>query len=160
MDQEGRIYVAGHRGLVGSAICRRLEKQGHRNLIIRTHSELDLTRQEAVEAFFQKERPAPTTDWALTLVGGLYVGWMGGHLVALRQVTDGFKWLMLVLLVTWMADTGAYLVGSLWGKHKLSLRLSPGKTWEGTIGGWTTGVGTGALLAWLFGLHQQKPYHG
>jgi GDP-L-fucose synthase len=57
MNKEARIYVAGHGGLVGGAIVRRLEKAGYENLILRTHNEMDLTRQAAVEAFFEKERP-------------------------------------------------------------------------------------------------------
>jgi GDP-L-fucose synthase len=52
-----RIFVAGHRGLVGSAILRRLRSDGHADLIIRTRSELDLTSQQAVREFFQQERP-------------------------------------------------------------------------------------------------------
>jgi GDP-L-fucose synthase len=57
MDKKDRIYVAGHRGLVGSAILRRLEASGYDNLVIRTSSELDLTRQAEVEAFFEAEKP-------------------------------------------------------------------------------------------------------
>ncbi len=57
MDKGARIYVAGHRGLVGSAILRRLQAEGYRNIITRTRQELDLTRQEAVERFFREERP-------------------------------------------------------------------------------------------------------
>ncbi|MBW1722355.1 MAG: GDP-L-fucose synthase [Deltaproteobacteria bacterium] len=57
MDREAKIYIAGHRGLVGSAIRRKLESRGYGNLVLRTHEELDLTRQEAVEAFFEQERP-------------------------------------------------------------------------------------------------------
>ena len=57
MDKEARIYVAGHRGMAGSAIVRELERQGYRNIIKRTHRELDLTRQEPVEAFFSAEKP-------------------------------------------------------------------------------------------------------
>lgn len=57
MEKDSRIYVAGHRGMVGSAIVRHLERLGYRNVITRTHGELDLTRQEAVESFFEKERP-------------------------------------------------------------------------------------------------------
>ncbi len=53
----GRIFVAGHRGMVGSAIVRRLESLGCRDPLLRSHAELDLTRQAAVEAFFQAERP-------------------------------------------------------------------------------------------------------
>ena len=57
MEKNAKIYVAGHRGMVGSAICRELARQGYTNIITRTHSELDLTRQEAVEAFFAAEKP-------------------------------------------------------------------------------------------------------
>ena len=57
MDKNGKIYVAGHRGMVGSAIVRALEKSGYNNIITRTHKELDLTRQDAVEDFFAKEKP-------------------------------------------------------------------------------------------------------
>lgn len=57
MEKNSKIYVAGHRGMVGSAIVRELQRQGYRNLVLRTHAELDLTRQEAVEAFFAAERP-------------------------------------------------------------------------------------------------------
>jgi phosphatidate cytidylyltransferase len=101
---------------------------------------------------FHSRRPAPTADWALTIAGGLYIGWMGGHLFALRQEPDGLQWLLLALVITWSADTGAYLVGSNWGRRKLAPRLSPGKTVEGTVGGWLTGVIIGGLLAGLFGL--------
>lgn len=57
MEKEAKIYVAGHRGMVGSAIVRELERQGYTNIITRTHSELDLTRQDDVERFFAEERP-------------------------------------------------------------------------------------------------------
>ncbi len=57
MEQNAKIYVAGHRGMVGSAIVRALKRQGYDNIITRTHAELDLTRQSDVEAFFKAERP-------------------------------------------------------------------------------------------------------
>ena len=57
MNKKSRIYVAGHGGLVGAAIVRRLKKAGYDNLILRTHEEMDLTRQGSVEAFFEEERP-------------------------------------------------------------------------------------------------------
>ena len=57
MELNSKIYVAGHRGMVGSAIVRELERQGYTNIITRTHKELDLCRQEAVEAFFETEKP-------------------------------------------------------------------------------------------------------
>ena len=57
MEKNAKIYVAGHRGMVGSAIVRELKRQGYANPVTRTHQELDLTRQEAVENFFAEERP-------------------------------------------------------------------------------------------------------
>ena len=57
MNLQSIIYVAGHRGMVGSAIVRQLQKQGYNNLILRTHSQLDLTRQHEVESFFAAEKP-------------------------------------------------------------------------------------------------------
>ena len=57
MDKKAKIFVAGHRGLVGSAIVRRLHVGGYSNLVVRAHAELDLTRQAEVEAFFAAEKP-------------------------------------------------------------------------------------------------------
>lgn len=57
MEKQAKIYVAGHRGMVGSAIVRELQRQGYNNIITRTHAELDLCRQEQVEAFFAAEKP-------------------------------------------------------------------------------------------------------
>jgi GDP-L-fucose synthase len=57
MDKNSKIYIAGHRGLVGSAIVKNLESKGYTNLVYRTHKELDLTAQVEVEKFFEKEKP-------------------------------------------------------------------------------------------------------
>ena len=57
MNKDSKIYIAGHRGMVGSAIVRDLQRQGYTNLITRTHAELDLCRQADVEAFFATEKP-------------------------------------------------------------------------------------------------------
>lgn len=57
MEKNAKIYVAGHRGMVGSAICRRLQAEGYTNVITKTHDALDLTRQSEVEEFFQAEKP-------------------------------------------------------------------------------------------------------
>jgi len=57
MEKDAKIYVAGHKGMVGSAIVRELTRQGYENIITRTHKELDLTRQDWVEKFFEEEKP-------------------------------------------------------------------------------------------------------
>lgn len=71
MKKASKIYIAGHRGLVGSAFVRRLETDGYTNLITRTHAELDLLRQDQVEAFFQAEKPEYVI-LAAAKVGGIW----------------------------------------------------------------------------------------
>ena len=71
LNKTKKIYVAGHRGLVGSAIVRKLEAEGFENILTRTHSELDLTRQADVEKFFEEEKPAYVI-LAAAKVGGIY----------------------------------------------------------------------------------------
>ena len=71
LDRSKKIYVAGHRGLVGSALVRKLEKEGFANIITKTHEELDLTRQADVEAFFETEKP-DYVILAAAKVGGIH----------------------------------------------------------------------------------------
>ena len=71
MDKTARIYIAGHRGMVGSAIARRLTSAGYANLVTRTHAELDLTSQTTVTQFLEHEKP----DYiflAAAKVGGIH----------------------------------------------------------------------------------------
>jgi len=101
---------------------------------------------------FKKDTTTPTVDWALTIVGGLYLGWMPGHFISLRDAPRGLEWMLLTLLCTWGADTGAYFIGLSLGRHKSFPRLSPKKTWEGTIGGWFCGVVVTLLVGLYIGL--------
>lgn len=71
MHRDSRIYVAGHRGLAGGAILRKLRADGHHDFVLRTHSELDLTSQAAVDAFFAAERPE-YVFLAAAKVGGIH----------------------------------------------------------------------------------------
>ena len=70
MDKNSKIYVAGHKGLVGSAIVKNLKSKGYENIITRTHSELDLMDQKAVYEFFEKEKPEYVV-LAAAKVGGI-----------------------------------------------------------------------------------------
>ena len=71
LDRTKKIYVAGHRGLVGSALVRKLQAEGFTNIVTKTHSELDLTRQADVEKFFEEEKPFYVI-LAAAKVGGIY----------------------------------------------------------------------------------------
>ena len=70
MDKQDKIYVAGHRGLVGSAIVRNLKSKGYNNIIGKTHAELDLTNQQAVREYFEQEKP-DIVVLAAAKVGGI-----------------------------------------------------------------------------------------
>lgn len=71
MDKDSKIYVAGHNGMVGSAIIRRLKQDGYKNIIVRSFAELDLRRQNEVETFFEKEKP-DYVFLAAAKVGGIH----------------------------------------------------------------------------------------
>ncbi len=87
MEKEAKIYVAGHRGMVGSAIVRELERQGYHNIITRTHAQLDLTDQRAVAEFFATERP-DYVFLAAAKVGGI---------VANNTAPADFMWVNMTL---------------------------------------------------------------
>ncbi|MBI2844947.1 MAG: phosphatidate cytidylyltransferase [Chloroflexi bacterium] len=80
--------------------------------------------------------PDPLLGWALALGGGLYVGWLFSNFLLLRNLPQGVGWTLLAFLPTWAHDTAAYFVGLRFGRRTLAPRVSPHKTWEGTIGGW------------------------
>ena len=71
MNKSDKIFVAGHRGMVGSAICRKLQQEGYSQVITRTSTELDLTDQKAVNAFFETEKPQ-FVFLAAAKVGGIH----------------------------------------------------------------------------------------
>ncbi len=71
MEQNAKIYIAGHRGMVGSGLERKLRKEGYNNIVTRTSSELDLRNQQAVNEFFEKEKPAYVI-LAAAKVGGIH----------------------------------------------------------------------------------------
>ncbi len=88
--------------------------------------------------------------FALHLAGLLYLGWVGGGFIALRDLDAGRGWLLTALPSVWLADSGAYFIGKWLGVRKMAPKLSPGKTWAGLVGGIVTGTVFGALLVLLW----------
>ena len=88
----------------------------------------------------------PATDWALTVAIAFYLGMLVRYGPLLRARPNGLKWVVIALLLTWISDSAAYFIGVGIGRHRLAPRLSPKKTWEGTIGEWLAGPLAGAVL--------------
>lgn len=99
---------------------------------------------------YEQGEPHGALDFAISIGGVVYFGWLGSYLYALRALPDGGWWVMLILPIVWLADSGAYNIGARYGKHHLAPRLSPGKTWEGFSAGLFTAVLAGAFLAWAY----------
>ena len=93
----------------------------------------------------RKQKQGAFTDWSWTLAEILYVGWLLGYLVALYGLDNGRSWVFLAVFATFGSDSAAYFIGRAFGKHKLAPSISPGKTWEGSIGGLL-----GAVLVSMF----------
>jgi phosphatidate cytidylyltransferase len=101
---------------------------------------------------YERGRDQAASDFAVTISGIFYIGWLGAYLISLRELPDGLWWILLVLPSVWLADSGAYFVGRAMGKRKFSPRLSPKKTWEGYIGGVVVGTLGSVLLAFILNL--------
>ena len=114
MEKNAKIYVAGHRGMVGSAIVRELQRQGYTNIITRTHKELDLCRQEDVERFFAEEKPEYVFFLAAAKVGGI---------VANQEALADFMWFNMTLEMNVIHS--AWQNGCKAGIPRLLLHLSP-----------------------------------
>ena len=112
-----------------------------------------------IDAMHQKQ--APMSTWMATSIGALYIGTMLGQALALRQLPNGMWWVYLALFLTWMNDSAAYFVGVNFGRHKLWPRLSPKKSWEGTIAGWVVAGIFGALWVYYTPLNAtHSPFFG
>ena len=96
---------------------------------------------------YENGRDQAATDFAISLAGVFYIGWLGAYLISVRELPDGEWWLLTVLPAIWFADSGAYLAGKNFGRRPLTRRVSPKKTWEGYLAGLVFGVLGTALLA-------------
>jgi phosphatidate cytidylyltransferase len=105
---------------------------------------------------------ASAASYFISLGGPLYLGWLGGYAVSLEQLENGFYWVLLVLVINSMADTGGFFFGSRFGRHKMFPLVSPKKSWEGYFGGILTGALTGVGVAALWHMITPSilPLHG
>ncbi|MEE8470786.1 MAG: phosphatidate cytidylyltransferase [Dehalococcoidia bacterium] len=94
-------------------------------------------------------RESAFASWTWSLVGVLYLGWLLSYWILLRNSSDwvGRDWVLLALFSTFAVDTMAYFVGRVWGRRKLAPAISPGKTWEGAVGGLVGAIGAVVILA-------------
>jgi len=83
----------------------------------------------------RRQKEESFIGWGWTMAGILYIGWLLSYLVALRGLDDGRNWVLLALFATFGSDTAAFFIGRALGRHRLTPSISPGKTWEGAIGG-------------------------
>ncbi|HZD40275.1 MAG TPA: phosphatidate cytidylyltransferase, partial [Terriglobales bacterium] len=109
---------------------------------------------------FERGREQAALDFGVTTTCIVYVGWLGSYLLDLRSLPDGVWWWLLVLSVVWAGDIGAYSIGAVYGKHKMTPRLSPKKSWEGYFAGVLTSVLIGAFLAYAFSSLGPQPLRG
>ena len=110
---------------------------------------------------FERGRDQAALDFCVTVAGIAYIGWLGSYLIDLRVHFDhGGWWWMIVLPMVWACDTGAYSIGAAYGRHKLSVRLSPKKSWEGYVAGVFTSVIVGAFFSYAFSSLGPQPLGG
>ncbi len=83
----------------------------------------------------RRQKEGAFIGWVWTIAGILYVGWLLSYFVALRGLDDGRNWVFFALFATFGSDTAAFFIGRALGRHHLVPSISPGKTWEGAIGG-------------------------
>jgi phosphatidate cytidylyltransferase len=83
----------------------------------------------------RRQKDGAFTSWTWTISGILYIGWLLSYFITLRSQENGRNWVFLALLLTFTSDTAAFFVGRAIGAHHLAPRVSPSKTWEGTIAG-------------------------
>ncbi len=99
---------------------------------------------------YERGREQAPIDFALTLAAIVYFGWIGSYLISIMFLPKGQWWLLLAITIIAFADSGAYFIGSKFGKHKMAPRVSPKKSWEGYFGGVIIGILGGILAGLVF----------
>ena len=101
---------------------------------------------------WQHRRTGGLLEWGLTAGAALYAGGLLTHAPLLRGLEQGREWVLFLLLATFATDTGAFAVGRAVGRRRLAPSISPGKTWEGALGGLLAALGASVAIVYAFGL--------
>lgn len=99
---------------------------------------------------YERGRDQAALDFAITVSGFAYLGWISAYIIDLRSLPNGVWWVLFVFPIVWLTDSGAYAFGAKYGKHKMSVRLSPKKSWEGYWAGVFMGTVYGAFFAFAY----------
>ncbi len=99
---------------------------------------------------YERGRDQSALDFCITIGGITYIGWIGSFLFDLRNLPQGGWWFFLVMFCIWLADSGAYSIGRVYGRHKMAPRLSPKKSWEGYAASSFTGMISGGFYTYVF----------
>ncbi|MBN1375710.1 MAG: phosphatidate cytidylyltransferase [Dehalococcoidia bacterium] len=101
---------------------------------------------------FRSNKDNSFINWSWTLTGILYTGWLISFYISMRSLEHGMGWVFLVLSCTAFSDVFAYAIGSKIGTHTLASSVSPGKTWEGSVGGLVGSILFAIIVSLLFSL--------
>lgn len=111
-------------------------------------------------AIFLRRAERTVSDIAITTLGVVYVGWLFSYFVLIRALSIHGNFLFFMLLVVWINDTAAFVIGKFFGRIKMAPLISPNKTWEGAIGGFVIAVSTAILVSpYMVGLYGLNPFH-
>ena len=99
---------------------------------------------------YERGREQAAFDFLVTVGCFVYLGWIGSYLIDLRSLPNGAWWVMFALPIVWLTDTGAYVIGSRYGRHRMTPHLSPKKSWEGYLAGVFMGTLYGAFFAYAY----------
>lgn len=105
-----------------------------------------------ISGIFLKREKDTILDIAVTILGIIYVGWFFSYFLFIRSLTIHGGYLFFLMLTIWANDTVAYIIGSRFGKRKIVPRISPKKTWEGSIAGFTVCLIASAIFSWTANL--------
>ena len=110
----------------------------------------------------QQGKKTTAFDFMITVGASVYLGWLGSYAISIRSLPNGYLWLLLIFPIISIADSGGYIFGRLFGKHKMMPLVSPKKSWEGYLGGILLGAlgGWGLAALWHIKAAELLPVYG